>query len=61
MIDWVFYKYIRKDTTPKGDGNKIHSIYCIDRQYKYIRKDTTPKGDGNPGGIFGFSAIRTTE
>ena len=26
-----------------------------------IRKDTTPKGDGNPGGIFGFSAIRTTE
>ena len=38
--------FIRKDTTPKGDGNTYTSQF---QPYEpaLIRKDTTPKGDGN--------------
>ena len=39
---------IRKDTTPKGDGNDIIIENSIAKLSEKIRKDTTPKGDGNP-------------
>ena len=37
---------IRKDTTPKGDGNFAVFIFFTPST-QLIRKDITPKGDGN--------------
>ena len=37
---------IRKDITPKGDGNRCINGRCAVIERK-IRKDITPKGDGN--------------
>ena len=38
---------IRKDTTPKGDGNLLAHKGAKGILLGLIRKDTTPKGDGN--------------
>ena len=45
---------IRKDTTPKGDGNPLSFFNLKILVMFFIRKDTTPKGDGNSTAISSY-------
>ena len=41
------YFSIKKDRTPKGDGNELPPVSVLDVLFLMIKKDRTPKGDGN--------------
>ena len=42
---------VKKDITPRGDGNFLSFVYHIKSDF-FVKKDITPRGDGNLSPFF---------